>query len=186
MLESNQVFCDTRSEEVLIIVIAIKLWGCIHWAYKMHSHMARSVCFCARLSCTEAICCHRDSHTSKHRVSAGYSCSITELVGQAKNNTLTFKHLFMHMNTTCRCQGSLRSMPWMWFIAKPEYDVLRYLVWGGLKRCQSGPRMGQESSRGLFSKWKGFCLLGAWMYWISWQFADLIFIFLWAHMGILL
>lgn len=105
--------------------------------------MAHCVCFCARLSCTEAICCHPDSHTSKHRVSAGYSCSITKLVGQAKNNTLTFKRLFMHMNTTCRCQGSLRSMDVVH--SKPEYDVLRYLVWGGLKRCQSGPRMGQES-----------------------------------------
>lgn len=181
MLESNQVFCDTRSEEVLIIVIAIKLWGCIHWAYKMHSHMARSVCFCARLSCTEAICCHRDSHTSKHRVSAGYSCSITELVGQAKNNTLTFKHLFMHMNTTCRCQGSLRSMDvvhsktWIWCF---EISCV-----GGFKKVPIRP---EDGTGKLFSKWKGFCLLGAWMYRISWQFADLIFIFLWAHMGILL
>lgn len=39
-LEWNQVFCDTRSEELRIIVMAIRLRGCIHWAWEIRPHMA--------------------------------------------------------------------------------------------------------------------------------------------------
>ncbi len=59
-------------------------------------------------------------------------------MGQAKNNILTFKHLFLHMNITRRRQACLKSMNVVH--SKPDYYVMRYCV------CKVGLRMGKESS----------------------------------------
>lgn len=49
----------------------------------------------------------------------------------------------------------------MWFIAKPEYDVLRYLVWGGFKKVPIRPEDGTGKLTGSLLQMERVLSLGS-------------------------
>lgn len=94
-----------RSELYLWYKIRGGMYNCYsYWALRLYTLNIVNILtygihcqFRAHRSCTKAICCHPNSHTTKRRVSAGYSCSPPKHVGHSKNNILTFTPLFFHM-----------------------------------------------------------------------------------------